>query len=201
MRVALFGGSFNPPHVCHQLVALWVKATRPVDAVWLVPTYRHAFGKPLETFEARCELVERLLEPLGEWAALSRVEADLGAESRTIDTVEHLRATRPELELSLVVGADILLEAHHWKAWDRLVATTPLHVVGRAGFEVPGRRFALELPEVSSTDLRQRLAAGELDYCRERIPRQVLNLIVERGLYAVPDAVRAAFRAGSTGDG
>jgi nicotinate-nucleotide adenylyltransferase len=196
MRVALFGGSFNPPHVCHQMVAVWVVSTRAVEAVWFVPTYRHAFGKELVAFETRCELLARLLEPLGDWAAVSRIERELGRESRTIDTVRQLRATRPELELSLVVGADILLEAHKWKQWDELVATTPLHVIGRAGHDVPGRRFALELPDVSSTALRERLAAGDLEYCRERIPARVLERIVEGGLYGLPDEARAAWLAG-----
>lgn len=197
MRVALFGGSFNPPHVCHQMLAVWVESTRPVDAVWFVPTYRHAFGKSLADFETRCELVARLVEPLGPWAVLSRVEEEIGAESRTIDTVEHLMATRPELELSLVVGADILLEAPNWKQWDRLVALAPLHVIGRAGYEVPGRDFALELPDVSSTELRERLAAGDLDYCRERIPARVLDVVVEKGLYGLPDDARRAWREGT----
>ena len=46
-RVALFGGSFNPPHVAHQLVALYVLETQPVDELWFVPVYEHVFGKPL----------------------------------------------------------------------------------------------------------------------------------------------------------
>ncbi len=46
-RVALFGGSFNPPHVAHQMVALYVLETQPVDELWFVPTYAHPFGKAL----------------------------------------------------------------------------------------------------------------------------------------------------------
>ena len=193
MRIALFGGSFNPPHVCHQMVAIWVATTRPVDAVWLMPTYRHAFGKSLVDFELRCQMVERLVEPLGDWAVLSRVEAELGVESRTIDTLEHLMAQRPEDELSLVVGADILLEAHKWKQFDRLETLATFHVVGREGYEVPGRRLALELPDVSSTELRERLAAGDLEFCGERLPRRVLELILKAELYGVPDEARRAW--------
>ena len=46
-RVALFGGSFNPPHVAHQLVALYILETQDVDELWFVPTYAHPFGKQL----------------------------------------------------------------------------------------------------------------------------------------------------------
>ena len=45
MRVALFGGSFNPPHVAHQLVALYVLETQPVDELWLIPCFQHPFEK------------------------------------------------------------------------------------------------------------------------------------------------------------
>ena len=47
-RVAIFGGSFDPPHVGHQMACLYVLATAPVEEVWFVPVYRHAFGKPFQ---------------------------------------------------------------------------------------------------------------------------------------------------------
>ena len=49
--VALFGGSFNPPHIAHQMVALWVLETQAVDGLWMLPTWRHPFGKPLVDHE------------------------------------------------------------------------------------------------------------------------------------------------------
>ena len=52
-RVALFGGSFNPPHVAHQMVALYVLETQPVDELWFVPTYAHPFGKALVDYDHR----------------------------------------------------------------------------------------------------------------------------------------------------
>jgi len=58
--IALFGGSFNPPHVAHQMVALFVLETAPVDELWITPTYRHAFSKQLVDYEHRiamCELM------------------------------------------------------------------------------------------------------------------------------------------------
>ena len=186
MKIGLFGGSFNPPHVCHLMVAIWATSTRDLDQLWFMPTYHHAFSKPLLDFEVRCRMVELAIAGLGDWARVSRVESELGEESRTIDTLRHLMAMHPSDELSLVVGADILLELHRWKEHERLVELAPFHVVGRRGFEVPNRQFALELPQVSSRELRRRLAAGDINYCRERIPRPVLAQIVELGLYDFP---------------
>ena len=56
MHVALIGGSFNPPHVGHLLAAHFVRATEPVDEVWLVPADEHPFGKPLAPFEHRLRM-------------------------------------------------------------------------------------------------------------------------------------------------
>lgn len=195
MKIALFGGSFNPPHVAHLMVAIWVKSTRAVDEVWFVPTYQHAFGKALIDFDARCDLVSSAIATLGSWAHLSRVEADLGIESRTIDTVEHLQTQRPDVDFSLVIGADILLEAPKWKQFDRLQTLLPFHIVGRSGFDVPGRDFGPVLPEISSSELRRRLGAGDLAYCRERIPFAALAEIVARGLYDLPGAARRSWSA------
>ena len=65
-EVALFGGSFNPPHVAHQMVCLFVLETCRVDAVWMVPTFRHAFSKELCGFEHRFRMCELAAAPLGE---------------------------------------------------------------------------------------------------------------------------------------
>ena len=187
MNIALFGGSFNPPHVSHLMAAVWVASTTDVDRVWFVPTYRHAFGKQLVDFDTRCRLLSRAIEPLGSWAELSRVERDLGIESRTIDTLRHLQRTRPDDSFSLVVGADVLLESHKWKQFDELERLAPFHVVGRSGTSVPQRRFAIELPDISSTEIRARLRNGDLEYCTSRVPKRVLDLIIELGLYQYQD--------------
>ena len=62
MQVALLGGSFNPPHVGHLLAAQYVRATQGVDEVWLMPAYRHPFGKALESFEHRVRMCELLCQ-------------------------------------------------------------------------------------------------------------------------------------------
>jgi nicotinate-nucleotide adenylyltransferase len=64
-RIALFGGSFNPPHVAHQLVALYVLETQPIDELWIVPVYTHALGKQLADYEHRVAMCELAAAPLG----------------------------------------------------------------------------------------------------------------------------------------
>ena len=94
MRVAIFGGSFNPPHVGHQLVALYVLETAAADELWFVPCWRHTFGKALEAFEDRLRMSELAAAALGARARVSDVEARVGGEmSRTLLTIKGLQAS------------------------------------------------------------------------------------------------------------
>jgi nicotinate-nucleotide adenylyltransferase len=186
-RVALFGGSFNPPHVAHQMVALYVLETQPVDELWFVPTYTHPFGKDLVAYDHRIAMCELAAAPLGGRVQVSRAEAELAARpgfvaSRTLDLVE-LVAARGHAP-RLVVGADILGEAEHWYRWDDVIAAAPLIVIGRGGHPVPPGSVATEItmPEVSATQVRERLAGGSPDVTG-LVPRNVLRYIAEHHLY------------------
>ena len=84
MRVAIFGGSFNPPHLAHQMAALYVLETAAVDELWLVPAFRHPFGKALAPFADRLEMCELAAAALGTRVKVSAIERESGVESRTL---------------------------------------------------------------------------------------------------------------------
>jgi nicotinate-nucleotide adenylyltransferase len=164
------------------MAAHWVLATQPVREVWLLPSYRHPFGKALAPFEDRvrmCRLSVRELRGAGVCTA----EADLADDplvGKTARTLEHLVAKHPDLRFSLVVGADVLPETDKWYRWDRVRELAGLIVLGREGYPpVPG---APSLPAISSSAIRERLARGE--DVSGLVPRRVLEHIAERGLYA-----------------
>lgn len=183
MRIAIFGGSFNPVHVAHQLVAVYVRETQPVDEVWFVPTYQHPFGKPLAPFEDRVAMCELAAERVG--AKVSRAEETLAQRpgfvaSRTLDLVEDLAALGHELRL--VIGSDILAETAKWYRWDAVVALAPPIVIGRSGHPHAG---AIEMPEISSTRIRALLASGDAE-AAALLPASVLRYIAARHLYGAP---------------
>lgn len=185
--IGLFGGSFNPPHVAHQLVALYVLETQDLDEVWLLPTYRHAFGKDLAPFEDRMAMCELAIAPLGARAKVLATEAELAQRpdfraSRTLYLLEALIEAHPQHHFRLIIGTDILAEADKWYRWDAVVALAPPLVIGRAG-HLPPNATATELvmPEVSSTEVRRRVARQES--VRNLLPREVVRYIDERGLY------------------
>ncbi len=179
MRVAVYGGSFNPPHVGHAMVAAWIVWTGRADAVWLLPAYRHAFDKVLAPWEARVRMAGALAETLGAWARVERIEEDLPVPSYTVHTLEALSERHAEHQFHLVVGADVLPQLPLWRESERLRATWPLIVVGRQGYaEVDG---APSFPDISSTDIRLRAAEGRpFDHL---VPRAVAEIMVTERLY------------------
>ena len=196
-RVCLFGGSFNPPHIGHVLASAWAVRTLPIDVVWWMPTYQHAFGKDLARYDTRTALCEAAIQGI-DGIEVSHVERELGGESRTIDTLTHLRAAHKDHEFSLLIGSDILAETHAWKNWDAIERSTKIHVLGRAGFSPESASYAITMPQVSSTELRIALEAGDEAMCMPRLPREVFEIIRREELYGWSESgYREAQRAAS----
>ena len=181
-EIALFGGSFNPPHLGHLFVITQVLATEAVDEVWLVPTHTHAFGKDLAPFPLRLAMCRAAAELFGDRVRACSVEGDLarkGRENRTVDTLEHLASAHPDDRFALVIGTDLLAEVDRWKRPERLRELARFIVVNRAGFERAGAGPVV--PDVSSTWIRSELARGG-DVSRF-VPRAALEIVEREGLY------------------
>jgi nicotinate-nucleotide adenylyltransferase len=180
--VALLGGSFNPPHVAHMMAAYWTLATQAVSEVWLLPAYRHPFGKALAPFQDRVRMCE-LASAAVRGVHVCTAEAELSQDplvGKTARTLEHLVEKHPTLRFALVVGADILAETERWYRWDRILELARLVVVGRQGH--PDASGSVPpLPGISSTEIRARIGRGE--GVSELVPATVLRYIEERGLY------------------
>lgn len=182
-EIALFGGSFDPPHVGHLLAAAYVLATEAVDELWLVPVFAHPFGKQfLGSYDHRVALCEKLAAQLPR-ASVSRVEEESG-EARTVDLLEYLHRKHPATKWALVLGADLQKERPQWKRFERIEQLARLVPIPRAGYPEPeagGRRPAAVLPEVSSTQVRALLKSGA--DVSHLVPRAVLDSIRAAGTY------------------
>lgn len=180
-RVAVYGGSFNPPHVGHVLACAWALATGEVSRVLVVPCYVHPFAKELAPFEDRfamCGLAMGWLPGV----EISRVEAELGGESLTLRTLERLAEREPGWSMRLLIGADVIGDAPKWHRYERVTELAPPLVMGRLGYEAPGVGPP-HLPDVSSTEVRARLRERELAGLERLVPGAVLAYVRERGLY------------------
>jgi nicotinate-nucleotide adenylyltransferase len=177
MRIAIYGGSFNPPHVAHQMAMAYVLATAHVDELWMVPTFKHPFDKQLVPFSDRVKMCELAASPFKS-VRVSKIEEELGGDSYTLRTIKTLKERHPDHRFSLVIGADLVAERERWHGWPELKELVPFTVVGREGSPSTG---GIALPAVSSTIVRQRLATNEpVDAL---VASAVLDYIKARGLY------------------
>lgn len=178
--IGVFGGSFDPPHCGHVLLAAYALSAAPIDRLLVVPTFQHPFGKPLVPFQHRVAMAERAFGVL-RGAEVSRIEQELGGASYTVRTLEALRARAPGAELRLLVGADVLGDLEKWKDFERVRELAPLFVVGRSGYPREDELETPDLPAISSTRVRERLRAGET--VAGLVPRAVERYCVEHHLY------------------
>ncbi len=187
MRLALFGGTFDPIHVAHLEVAREAARQFRLSRVLFVPAAQppHKSGATSAGYEDRYHMVALACqgEPLFE---ASRLEAG-NQRSYSIRTIEKVKAgLAPEDELFFLMGADAFAEIRTWYRWQDVIKEVEFIVVTRPGHDYsvpPGARVhrldTLALP-ISSSEIRARLAAGESP---PEVPPQVLAYIRERGLY------------------
>lgn len=183
-RVALFGGSFNPPHVAHQMVALYVLETSRIDQLWWVPAFKHAFHKPLASFENRFRMCELAAKGVGPRARVTEIERTIGGPSRTLNTVRRLRELHPKVQFSLVIGSDITAELHAWHGIEELQRMVEFVIIGRRAAVGAAEHTPITMPEVSSTEVRRLLRGGGT--AEGLVPRPVLDYILRHGLYREP---------------
>ncbi len=180
-NVAVFGGSFNPPHVAHVMAVVYVLQFERVDNIVVVPCFVHPFAKQLAPFDDRYAMCEAAFG----WipgVSVSGVERELGGESRTLRTLQKLAADHPDWSLRLVVGSDVLPETPRWYGFDEIRKLAPVVVLPRPEREslAPGPRI---FPDVSSSRIRTAVSAGDYDAVRAWVPPRVLELLQARGLY------------------
>jgi nicotinate-nucleotide adenylyltransferase len=200
MRLGIFGGSFNPVHYGHLLLAECCREQRALDQVWFLPTAIPPHKRQQEPAPGvqRLEMLELAIgghEAFG----VSSYEVDRGGVNYTVDTLAHLKEEDPSRELFFLMGADSLADLPNWREPERICSlATPL-VVRRsadaepdfgslAGIVSPGRIVEIrsqqvEMPRVdlSASDLRGRVAVGQS--IRFRTPRAVEKYIETHGLY------------------
>lgn len=200
MRIALFGGSFDPPHRGHLAIAAAAAYAFALDRILFAPTGLQPlkldavptpFATRLELVAAACEL-----DPRFEASAIDAPRADQ-SPNYTVDTLGALAAQHPDDTLFNLVGADAFLSLRSWRSPDRLLSLAEWIVVTRPGYEIseidlaslaitPAQRFRVHIltgvaEDVSATSLRARLRLG--DPCHDLLPAPVAAYIEKRHLY------------------
>jgi len=200
MRLGVFGGSFDPAHYGHLLLAECCREQCRLDAVWFVPAAvpPHKRQRELTAAEHRIEMLE--LAIAGHPAfAVSRYETDRGGINYTVETLAHFHQEDLQRELFFLLGADTLEDLPTWHQPERLCELAIPVVVRRSGFDGPDfgclagmisppriemiHRHQVDMPDIgiSSTEIRRRVAVGRS--IRYQTPRAVEQYIETHGLY------------------
>ena len=189
LRIGLFGGTFDPPHVGHLVTGVNVRHALILDIVILMVAndpWQKSGSRDVTTAEDRFAMVEAAVSVV-DGVVAGRDEIDRGGPSYTADTLMTLAEKHPGAELFTIVGDDAAAGLTSWTRVEQVADYSQLVVVDRPGVavELP-KQFSwlrVESPrlEVSSTDLRSRFSDGRpLDYL---VTEPVLRVIEERGLY------------------
>ncbi len=196
-RIGLLGGTFDPIHLGHLIVAEEARTRLSLDRQLFVPSrqpWRKA-GRGIAPEADRLAMVRLAVEG-NPGFEVSLVDLEREGPSYSVDTVCDVRASlSPEAELYFILGYDALMDLPHWHAPDELARITRLVTVIRPGYEldwspleqaIPQARetvMLLETPEIgiSSTEVRQRVAAGRS--IRYWVPDLVAEYIQQQGLY------------------
>ena len=189
-RLGVFGGTFDPPHLGHLLLAECARETLGLDTVLFVPACvpPHKANGRVSPAPVRVRLLRAALAGTG--FRLSTLELTRPGPSYTIDTLDLVHAQNPGSQLWLLVGADSLVDLPTWRDPAGIVHRARLAVAARpgvrAGRVAPKVRARLDwLPNVpvaiASRDLRARVAAGRS--IRFLVPPKVERLVAQLGLY------------------
>jgi nicotinate-nucleotide adenylyltransferase len=147
MRVGIFGGSFNPPHMGHLNSLVTVQKKAGLDKIHVVPSSQSPLKMQVEgpTNAQRLELVRLALESYGPQFVVDDQELVRGGVSYSIDTIMEFRKTIAAEDLYLIIGADQFEQFTEWKDYQKILSEANLIVTTRPGWDIP--HAANELPE------------------------------------------------------
>lgn len=195
MKVGLLGGSFDPVHNGHLYLAEQALGFFNLDEVWWIPARQnpHKIEEPETDASLRLKMVEKAIAPYPNYR-LFDLECKKEGPSYTIETIQKLKRDYPEAQFYLLLGSDALEGLSKWKEIDKIFNLTNIVVFVRGeALEAPGlsreqqewihsHTINIPIKEVSSTEIRERLALGE--DCSHLLPDEILDFIRQNQLYS-----------------
>ncbi|MFO7893985.1 MAG: nicotinate-nucleotide adenylyltransferase [Longimicrobiales bacterium] len=187
MRIGIFGGTFDPPHIGHLIAAQEVHVQLGLDRLLLMPAAvpPHKQDEVVTPGALRAEMLRAAVGDDGRFE-VSELELDREGPSYTVDTLRELRTRYPDAGLYLAVGADQMAEFGSWREPDAIAELATLVTFGRSGKSPDTERWpvtAVDVPELdlSSTMVRDRVRDGRP--IRYLVAPAVEAMIRELGLY------------------
>lgn len=193
-RIGIFGGSFNPPHLAHLIVAELVRDQFDLDRILWLPNFQSPLKHAEEVVPPTHRLAMTRLAVKGNDAfRLSEMEIRRGGVSYTIDSLRSLQDADPDVDYSFIIGSDGLAHFESWREPQEILQRVRLIVFPRPGTErvspptgFEGRIDFADAPllEISGTVLRERIRSGKS--FRYLVHDSVHAYILENALYGAP---------------
>jgi nicotinate-nucleotide adenylyltransferase len=196
MNIGIFGGTFDPPHIGHLVIADQALTQLKLDQVWFMPVGQppHKAGNHISTVEHRVAMVQLAIADHPGFQ-LSLVDVERPAPHYSVTAIELLESQHPQHDWCFIMGADSLEDLPHWHQPRRLIELATLAVAGRPGarpdtteleHDIPGLCARVQwvnapLVDLSSTELRR--LAREGASLRYLVPQSVEAYVVEHALY------------------
>jgi nicotinate-nucleotide adenylyltransferase len=198
MQIGILGGTFDPPHIGHLIIAEQARVQLRLDQVWFAPAGQpvHKNGHHVTVAEHRVAMVELSIAD-NPCFKLCRVDVERPAPHYSLDLVRILRQQHPQHQWHFVIGSDSLADLPKWHAPEEIIKLVRLAVAQRPGYQpdlaaleraIPGLTQRIDwisapMIEVSSTDLRARAQKGwPLRYI---VPEAVDDYARANGLYGL----------------
>ncbi|MDX5324352.1 MAG: nicotinate-nucleotide adenylyltransferase [Exiguobacterium sp.] len=187
-RIGLMGGTFDPPHLGHLLIAEQAREQLELDEVWFLPAAIPPHKSGFSQAEDRIEMTRRAIASNAAFK-LNLIEFERTEPSYTVETMRRLRDLYPDDTFFFLIGADSLESLEKWYDYETLVTLVTFGAVARPGsrYRIPKRADVrtIDMPqlEISSTDIRERAKRNRsIAYL---VPSEVETYIKEHGLYDV----------------
>jgi len=186
--IGILGGSFDPPHLCHQLLALSTLAIEPIDMLWIIPCADHPFQKKMTFFEHRVEMCKLAFSRLNKQVHVVPIEAFLPAPNYTVRTLETIHQLRPGIKLFFTIGSDILPQITNWHKPEKLEELANIIIYLRDGFPIEKVPPLLKnqrihnsyiLPNIQSNQIRKSIKKRQY-----LVDQKVKNYIEQHRLYS-----------------
>ncbi|MCA0970009.1 nicotinate-nucleotide adenylyltransferase [Halobacillus litoralis] len=184
-RIGILGGTFDPPHLGHLIMAEQALEGMELDEVWFLPSYipphkEDAAGSSVD----RLAMVKKAVET-NEHFKVCDIEHTRKGTSYTVDTMKVLNEEYPDHQFYFIIGGDMVEHLPKWNRIDELVQLVEFIGVKRPGYDWEPRRFVhpVEVPQIdiSSSEIRERVSRGES--VRYLVPDSVYHYVKEHQLY------------------
>ena len=168
MRLGLFGGTFNPIHMGHLIVAQWVLEDAALDRILFIPSASPPHKREVLSYRHRSRMVALAIEDNPAFE-LCEIEAERDGPSYTADTLEELKRLYKG-EFHFIIGTEAFLNIHTWHQPPRVLSQTSIVVMERAGFEVSSEELqrylkvlSLRFPQVEFYHIEGRVWRCEVE--------------------------------------